>query len=60
MMIGPTFLAFCSSENNDIAAMLGASPNLTGLGDNVLVSEVVIADDAAYLDAILNAEDVRW
>ena len=59
-MTGLHILAFCSSENNEFATELGISPNLVGLGDNVLVSEVVIADETAYIDAAMNAEDDHW
>ena len=59
-MIGSHVLAFCASENNVLATKLAVSPNLVGLGDNILVSEVVIADDSAYIDAVMNAEDDRW
>jgi hypothetical protein len=59
-MIGSYTFAFCSSENSDIAAKLAVSPNLVGLGDNVLVSEVVISDDSAYIEAVGNVEDDRW
>ena len=59
-MVGTHVLAFCSSENVTLSTKLGMSPNLVGLGDNVLVSEVVIEDDAAYCDAVVNADDDRW
>ena len=59
-MVGSHVLAFYSAENNELAAKLGASPNLIGLGDNVLVSEVIISDDSAYIDAAMSVEDARW
>lgn len=59
-MIGTNVLTFASSTNAELVARLGMSPNLVGLGDNVLVSEVVITNYAAYCDAAMNAEDVRW
>ena len=59
-MVGLHVLAFCSSKNIELSTKLGISPNLTGLGDNILVTEVVIEDDAAYCDAVVNAEDERW
>ena len=43
-----------------MATKLGVSPNLVGLGDNVLVAEVEISDDAAYCDAVMNAEPGGW
>lgn len=59
-MAGSVILAFCSSSSADFTTKLGISPNLVGLGDNVLVTQVVIADDAVYCDAVMNAEDIRW
>ena len=59
-MVGPHVLAFCSSENVVLSSKLGMSPNLVGLGDSILVSEVIIEDDAAYFDAVGNADDERW
>lgn len=59
-MVGTSVLAFCSSEDVGLSTGLGMSPNLVGLGDNVLVTEVIIEDDAAYCDAVVNAEDERW
>ncbi|KAJ3544930.1 hypothetical protein NM688_g5689 [Phlebia brevispora] len=53
-------LAFCSSENTGIATKLGISPDLVGLSDNVLVSEVIIKDEGAYCDAVFNAADGNW
>ena len=60
VVIGHATLAFCSSGHNDITTKLGASPNLIGLGDNILVSEVDIMNDSAYLEAILDAREVSW
>ncbi|EKM55218.1 uncharacterized protein PHACADRAFT_143274 [Phanerochaete carnosa HHB-10118-sp] len=59
-VFGSQVLAFCSSESSELVAKLGASPNLVGLGENVLVSEVLIGDDSAYIDAIMNAKDEPW
>ncbi|KIP08758.1 hypothetical protein PHLGIDRAFT_363748 [Phlebiopsis gigantea 11061_1 CR5-6] len=59
-IVGSVIFAFCSSNSADFTMKLGISPNLVGLGDNILVTEVVIADDAVYCDAVMNAEDIRW
>lgn len=59
-MVGPHLLAFSSSENVELSSKLGMSPNLIGLGDNVLVTEVVIRDDLMYLDATMSDEDEKW
>ncbi|CAL1704635.1 unnamed protein product [Somion occarium] len=58
--VGSSVLALCSSENHDLCTKLGMSPKLVGLGDNVLVTEVVIENDGAFCDAVLHAEDERW
>lgn len=60
VVVGGHVLAFCSSENSALAAKLGMSPNLIGLGGNILASEVTIEDDGAYVDAVINADDERW
>jgi hypothetical protein len=59
-MIGTHLLAFSSSENIELSTKLGMSPNLIGLGENILVAEVVIENDGLYFDAMLNAENERW
>lgn len=53
-------LALCSSENQDLCTRLGMSPKLIGLGGNVLVTEVAIADELAFCDAVQGAADERW
>ena len=53
-------LAFCSSENAAIGVKLGLSPNMIGLDDNIFVSEVVIKDDNAYMNVVLNADGGSW
>ncbi|KAI0093731.1 hypothetical protein BDY19DRAFT_989278 [Irpex rosettiformis] len=60
VMVSAHLLAFSSSENVEISSKLGISPNLVGLGDNILVTEVVIQNDLMYVDATMNAEDERW
>ncbi|GJE86999.1 chromo domain-containing protein [Phanerochaete sordida] len=59
-ILGSYILAFCASANSELVAKLGMSPNLAGVGENVLVSEVLIGDDSAYIDAIMLAEDEPW
>ena len=59
-VLGSYILAFCASTNSELVAKLGMSPNLAGVGENVLVSEVLIGDDSAYIDAIMLAEDEPW
>lgn len=53
-------LAFCASENAPTATKLGMSPNLIGLGDNVLVAEVEISDEGAWCEAVMNADPGGW
>ncbi|KAK7693479.1 hypothetical protein QCA50_003047 [Cerrena zonata] len=58
--MGTIMLALCSSENQDLCTRLGMSPKLIGLGGNVLVTEVAIADELAFCDAVQGAADERW
>jgi len=58
--IGPHVLALCSSSNNAVGTKLGLKPELLGLEDTVVVSEVTIADDAAYCDAVMLADGEQW
>ncbi len=59
-MIGGHVLAFVSADNMLLSPKLGISPNLIGLEDSILVSEVVIEDDQSYCEAAFNAGDERW
>ncbi|KAI0685160.1 hypothetical protein BC835DRAFT_1421523 [Cytidiella melzeri] len=60
LTVGSHTLAFSSSENVNLSTKLGMSPNLIGLGNNILVTEVVIDNDALYFKCIGNIEDERW
>lgn len=59
-MIGGNLLAFISPENNLLAHKLGFPATLLGLVENIVVSEVVIENDAAYCDAVMKADTARW
>ncbi|THH33949.1 hypothetical protein EUX98_g204 [Antrodiella citrinella] len=58
--IGSHVLALCSSTNNTIGTKLGIKPELLSTEGNVVVSEVVIADDVAYCDAVMHADGEQW
>lgn len=53
-------LAFCSSENVSISAKMGFSPNLVGLGNSVLVSEVEIRDTNVYANLVVDGKGSGW
>ncbi|KAI0345155.1 hypothetical protein BDW22DRAFT_1482384 [Trametopsis cervina] len=59
-MVNSHLLAFSSSENVELSTKLGMSPNLIGLGANILVAEVVIENDMLYFEVMSSAEDERW
>ncbi len=59
-MVGAHLLAFSASDNVELSSKLGMSPNLVGLGDNILVTEVTIQNDLLYLDATMDVEDEKW
>ncbi|KAI0818503.1 hypothetical protein BC629DRAFT_1462337 [Irpex lacteus] len=60
VMVGAHLLAFSASDNVELSSKLGMSPNLVGLGDNILVTEVTIQNDLLYLDATMDVEDEKW
>lgn len=59
-MIGVKLLAMYSSENREVGERLGAPANLVGLGETVLVAQVAIENQLAYVDAIAYADNSQW
>ncbi len=59
-MVGENLIVFCSSKNAALGAKLGMPHSLLGPAGNVLVTEVVIEDDVAYIDAVMKADTGRW
>ena len=59
-MIGGNLLAFIACENSILAHKLGIPATLLGLVGNIVASEVVIENDAAYCDAVMKADTARW
>lgn len=59
-MIGVKLLAMYSSENHEVGERLGAPANLVGLGETILVSQVAIENQSAYVDAIAYADNSQW
>ncbi|KAI0726642.1 hypothetical protein C8Q72DRAFT_791109 [Fomitopsis betulina] len=59
-MIGVKLLATYSSENRQVGERLGAPANLVGLSETVLVAQVAIENQLAYVDAIAYADNSQW
>ena len=54
-------MAFCDSGNTILGPKLGIPQDLglSGFDSSVLVAEVEIENEAAYLDAVMNADTTR-